>query len=170
MKRHHFHFHFSTCWGFLRASIDLCVQNMCHHQSCLAAPGVLLLRAMATIRELDEVKLDPYWIFCQHCVTQWRLPVAHCFHVHWAYPGIPWGMEWKAAPWQAGWCTYSLLLGSHWVVGFKIHPFAFLQVLQELLCQKRLEQFICSPLGTPLSPWLLLGDLPSCWTLEKWWW
>lgn len=63
MKRHHFHFHFRTHWGFLRASIDLCVQeNMCCRQSCLAAPGVLLLRAMAIIRELDEAKLDPCWI------------------------------------------------------------------------------------------------------------
>lgn len=63
MKRHYFHFIFSTCWGFLKASIDLCVQeNMCCCRSSLAAPGVLLLRAMVTIRVLDDVKLDPHWI------------------------------------------------------------------------------------------------------------
>lgn len=37
---------FQHTQGFLRASIDLCVQgNMCCHQFCLAAPGVLQLMA-----------------------------------------------------------------------------------------------------------------------------
>lgn len=173
MKRHDFHFIFSTCWGFLRASIDLCIQeNMCCCQSSLAAPGVLLLRAMVTIRELDDIRLDPHWITVSPGPVgtvsyngdfQWHV----AFTYTGGYTGIPWETEWKAAPRQAGWCSYSLLLSSHWEAGFKIPPFAFLQVLQELLCRKRLEQFICSSLGTPPS---ILRAVPPWWTLEKWWW
>lgn len=42
---------FQHTQGFLRASIDLCLQeNMCCRHSCLAAPGVLQLRAMTESR------------------------------------------------------------------------------------------------------------------------
>lgn len=50
------------------------------------SPGVLLLRAMPTIRELDEVKLDPYRVIVGPWLTstvsrngdfQWHIALLH---------------------------------------------------------------------------------------------
>lgn len=121
-EKHRFLLLFSSCWGFLKASIDLVSRCV------LVSPGFLLLRAMPAISEPDEAKLDPYWVFViqlsHNGNFQWHTAFRYTEAILASHRA--WSKELPNKGWMVQLINTS---GSHLEVGFNVSPFAFWQVV-----------------------------------------